>query len=85
MTAEEARKLTKKNIDTKALQRLIDNIDERIKEACNNGNFRTYTRLWHSDVILASAVHNHYSSLGYTVTEDLHYTRTYTDIKISWE
>ena len=82
MTAEEARKLTKENIDTEELQRLIDNIDERIKEACKNGYFRTCAGLWYGKRTFASAVCNHYHSLGYTITEDPH--STYTDIRISW-
>lgn len=83
MTAEEARKLTKENIDMKRLQEVIDNIDERIKEACKDGCFRTYAGLWYGKRTLSSAVCNHYRSLGYAVTEDWH--TTYVDIKISWE
>ena len=83
MTAEEARQLTKENIDTEALQRLIDNIDECIKEACKDGYFRTCVGLWYGKRTFASAVCSHYRSLGYTVIEDPH--DTYADIKISWE
>ena len=83
MTAEEARKLTKENIDMEILQKVIDNIDERIKEACKDGCFRTYAGLWYGKRVLASAVCSHYRSLGYTVMEEPH--TTYVDIKISWE
>ena len=87
MTAEEARKLAKEHIDTKALQRLIDTIDECIKEACNSGNFSTYARLRYGECTFVGAVRSHYSSLGYTITKDRHSTSTYnyTDIEISWE
>jgi hypothetical protein len=83
MTAEEARKLARGNTDTEALQRLIDDIDECIKEACSDGNFRTCAGLWYGKRTFASAVCSHYRSLGYTVTADPH--NTYTDIEISWE
>jgi hypothetical protein len=74
VTAKEMRRLTKDSI--------IENIENKMFEQRNNGEFRTFVAVKNTDSDTLAFVRG-LTEMGYEVLEDL--KQNYTHVTISWE